>query len=81
MMQYKWVQSAPKWNCMKFDTHFQSKPASKQLIHEKYVCSMPKMQVVAYARNFTSCDRPSKFVFNKSLLVAIISKLFLISYP
>lgn len=43
MMQYKWVQSAPKWICMKFDTHFQSKTASKQLIHEKYVCSMPKM--------------------------------------
>ena len=42
MMQYKWVQSAPKWICMKLDAHFQSKTASKQF-HEKYVCSMPKM--------------------------------------
>ena len=43
MMLYKWVQSAPKWNCMKFDTHCQSKIASRQLIHEKSVFSMPKM--------------------------------------
>ena len=40
MMQYKWVQSAPKWICMKFDAHFQSKTAFKQLIHEKYVCML-----------------------------------------
>ena len=47
-VQYKWVQSAPKWNCMKFDTF-------------------------SVKNCLQTCDRPSKFVFNKSLLGAIIS--------